>query len=145
MQDLDDVNRRIIQMLMDNGRKPYREISEQLGLSESTVRKRVSKLLKKSVISKFTIQLNPQRDGKRVMAFITIVPNNQSNIKEVADEISNYSEVSESFYMSGKCGILLKVEVASLHKLDEFIESIRETRGISEIESCIVLRVLKNM
>ncbi len=132
-------------MLMDNGRKPYREISEQLGLSESTVRKRVSKLIKKSVIDKFTIQLNPQRDGKKVLAFITIVPNNQSNIKEVADEISNYAEVSESFYMSGKCGILLKVEVASLQKLDEFIESIREMRGIAEMESCIVLRVLKNM
>ena len=131
-------------MLLDDGRKPYREISEQLGLSESTIRKRVSKLLKKSIIDKFTIKINPEHGGRRVLAFITIVPNNQSNIKEVADEISSYTEVTESFYMSGKCGILLKVEVASLQKLDEFIESIRETRGISEIESCIVLRVLKS-
>ena len=132
-------------MLMQDGRKPYREISEYLGLSESTVRKRVSKLLKNNVIDKFTIQLNPERGGKTVLAFVTIIPNNQSNIKEIADELSTYPEVSESFYMSGKCGILLKVEVASLQKLDEFIETVRETRGISEIESCIVLRVLKRI
>ncbi|MHA1315661.1 MAG: Lrp/AsnC family transcriptional regulator [Candidatus Helarchaeota archaeon] len=143
MEDLDETNQKILKRLMKDGRTPYREIADELGLSESTVRKRVSKMIENQIIDRFTIALNPERGGKKVLAFLTVVPSAQSNIKDLWDSIVNFPEISEAFYMSGKCGLLLKCEVQNLQKLDELLEQIRELRGINELESCIVIRVLK--
>jgi hypothetical protein len=51
--------------------------------------------------------------------------------------------VSEAYWMSGKCGIWLKVETGGLTDLTRFIESLRLVKGILSINSCIALRALK--
>jgi len=112
-------------------------------MSESTVRKRIAKLLEKRIISRFTITVNPEKTGNNILSFLTVSPTSQSDIKKLADSIIDIPEVVESFYMSGKCGLLLKVQVSSLSKLDELIERLRENPEVSELESCIVLRILK--
>ncbi|NVM02632.1 MAG: Lrp/AsnC family transcriptional regulator [Candidatus Helarchaeota archaeon] len=143
MAALDITNKKILEILTRNGRKAYKLIADELNLSESTVRKRVAKMIEKQIIDKFTIDINPESIGKNVTAFLTVVPSAQSNIKELSDRIMLYSAVTEAFYMSGKCGLLLKVQVSELLSLDELIENIRNFSKVSEIESCIVLRTLK--
>lgn len=143
MQGLDETNRRILEKLVENGRITYIDIAEELGLSESTVRKRINKLKKDQVISRFTITINPEKIGKNIISFITVNLKSQSNIKKLTDSIIDLSDIAEIFYMSGKCGLLIKVQVSSLSKLNELIEKIREKSEINTIESCIVLRILK--
>ncbi|MFX0134759.1 MAG: Lrp/AsnC family transcriptional regulator [Candidatus Hodarchaeota archaeon] len=140
---LDITNKKILEILTRDGRKAYKSIADELNLSESTVRKRVAKMIEKKIIDKFTIDINPESIGRNVTAFLTVVPSTQSNIKELSDRIMLYSAVIEAFYMSGKCGLLLKVQVSDLLSLDELIENIRNFSKVSEIESCIVLRTLK--
>ncbi len=140
----DELNLKIIKYLQKNGRDSYSNIAKQLGVSESTVRKRINKLVKNGIIERFTIVLNPEFTEKSVIAFLTIVPlQSNTKIKELTEKIVSFPEVAEAFYMSGKCGILAKVMVKNLKKLDELITKIRNLSGINEIESCIVLRELK--
>ncbi len=141
--DLDITNKKILEILTTDGRKAYKIIADDLKLSESTVRKRVAKMVEEGIIDKFTIQINPESVGKKVTAFLTVVPSNQSNIQELSDKLMQYSAVTEAFYMTGKCGLLLKVQVMDLAELDDLIENIRNFSKINEIESCIVLRTLK--
>ena len=54
MKDLDEKDKKIIEMLFENSRRPYHEIAEEVGLSESTVRKRVIKLQEGGIIEKFS-------------------------------------------------------------------------------------------
>lgn len=143
MSELDETNKKILDFLTKDGRKPYKEIADELGLSESTVRKRVAKMAQDKIIERFTVSINPEKTGKKVMAFLTVTPTSQSNIKELSDELMKFPQVNEAFYMSGKCGLLLKVQVSDLLNLDVLIEKIRNFNKINEIESCIVLRVLK--
>jgi Lrp/AsnC family transcriptional regulator for asnA, asnC and gidA len=144
MYDLDETNQRIIEYLKNDGRASYSTIADDLEVSESTVRKRVKKLMNKNVIERFTIILNPERDMRSVTSFLTIVPaQSDQSIKDVARAIIDFPEVIEAFYMSGKCGLLAKVMVQDLTKLDGLIDKIRNLQGINEIESCIVLRELK--
>jgi len=53
---MDDVDRRIIELLKDNGRAGYNEIGEQIGLSEGAVRKRIKILIESGRIKKFTVK-----------------------------------------------------------------------------------------
>ena len=144
MERLDDTNKKIINFLKKDGRASFADIANKLRISESTVRKRVNKLVTENTISHFTVVMNPIENNKKVLAFLTITPVIQSNIKEIADQIIETIELTEAFYMSGKCGLLIKVEVKELKKVDDTIDFIRNIQGVKEIESCIVLRKLKD-
>ena len=50
MKNLDDKDKQILEMLIEDSRRPYREIGDVIGLSESTIRKRVIKLQDENVI-----------------------------------------------------------------------------------------------
>lgn len=143
MERLDETNKKIINHLKKDGRASFADIANQLRISESTVRKRVNKLVTENTISHFTVILNPTENNKKVLAFLTITPVIQSNIKEIADQIIDSVELAEAYYMSGKCGLLVKIEVKELKQVDNTIDYIRNIQGVKEIESCIVLRKLK--
>ena len=140
---LDEKNRQIIEMLKRDGRASFADIAKKLDMNESTVRKRVNKLIEDNIIDYFTVVLNPNVDGRNILSFLTITPASHYKINELSNEVIRMPEVMEAFYMSGKCGLLLKVQITSLTELDLLLERMRELHGIGEIESCIVIRQLK--
>jgi len=140
---LDEKNRQIIEMLKRDGRASFADIAKKLDMNESTVRKRINKLIEDNIIDYFTVVLNPNVDGKNILSFLTITPASHYKINELSNEVVRMPEVIEAFYMSGKCGLLLKVQITSLTELDLLLERFRELHGIGEIESCIVIRQLK--
>ena len=140
---LDEKNRQIIEMLKRDGRASFADIAKKLDMNESTVRKRINKLIEDNIIDYFTVVLNPNVDGKNILSFLTITPASHYKINELSNEVVRMPEVIEAFYMSGKCGLLMKVQVTSLTELDLLLERFRELHGIGEIESCIVIRQLK--
>ena len=75
MKNLDDKDKRILEMLLEDSRRPYHEIAKdpKVLLSESTVRKRVVKLQDEGVIEKFTIKIC-REDERCIIAFLTLIP-----------------------------------------------------------------------
>ena len=96
---LDGKDRKILEALTKNGRAAYKEIAETLNMSESTVRKRIQKLLDRQIISRFTITVNPDKTGNNILSFLTIAPTSQSDIKKLAESLIDYPEVIESYYL----------------------------------------------
>ncbi|MHA1278007.1 MAG: Lrp/AsnC family transcriptional regulator [Candidatus Helarchaeota archaeon] len=141
---LDEKNRQIIEVLRRDGRASFADIAKELGMNESTVRKRVNKLRDEGVIDHFTVVLNPSVNGRTIISFLTVIPASHYKINELSEEIIKLNEVIEAFYMSGKCGLLLKVHVGSLDELDILLEKMRKINGIGNIENCIVIRQLKS-
>lgn len=140
--EMDPVNKKIIEMLIKDSRRPYREIADELGVTESTVRKRVKKLVEDKVIEKFTLALNPEKSGRSVIAYVTAYPQNQRE-KEVEELVKNLPEVVEAYAMSGKCGVNMKVVVKDLPSLNMFLERLQREPIITALESCIALKELK--
>ena len=141
--DIDEKNRQILEILRRDGRITFAELSKQLDMNESTVRKRVRKLVDDEVIDHFTVVLNPTLNGKKITSFLTVISESHYKINELSNQVIKLSEVIEAFYMSGKCGLLLRVQIANLEELDSLLERMREIPGIGEIESCIIIRQLK--
>jgi DNA-binding Lrp family transcriptional regulator len=138
----DKKDKKIIEQLLRDGRAPYADIANSVGLSESAVRKRVERLIRDKVIDRFTIALNPEKTGKSIISYITVSTASRHE-SEVIELLVGTPFVSEAYWMSGKCGIWLKVETGSLTELTRFIESLRLVKGILSINSCIALRALK--
>ncbi len=143
MKNLDEKDKRILEMLIEDSRRPYREIAEEVDLSESTVRKRVIKLQDEKVIEKFTIRIC--RDDERcIIAFLTVIPNNESEIKELIRETQIIPQCEEVYFLAGQCGVLIKVNVPEISELDALVENFRGRNDVKSVERiCVVLKPIK--
>jgi Lrp/AsnC family transcriptional regulator for asnA, asnC and gidA len=81
----DATNWRIIAKLLEDGRQPYRQIAEELNVSESTVRKRVQKMIEEGIINRFTIELNPQATHPTIITFIKVTSASQRDLEAIKD------------------------------------------------------------
>jgi DNA-binding Lrp family transcriptional regulator len=143
MRNLDEKDKKIIEMLFDNSRRPYHEIADEVGLSESTVRKRVMKLQEGGIIEKFTIKIC-REDERCIYAFLTLIPKNESEIKELLRETIILPQCEEVYKLDGRCGILIKVNVPDTNELDAILEMFRSRTDIESVERiCIVLKPIK--
>lgn len=143
MKNLDQKDKRILEMLIEDSRRPYREIAEVVGLSESTVRKRVIKLQDDKVIEKFTIRIC-REDERCIIAFLTVIPNNESEIKELVRETQIVPQCEEVYFLAGQCGVLIKVNVPEISELDALVENFRGRNDVKSVERiCVVLKPIK--
>ena len=144
MKNLDEKDKRILEMLIEDSRRPYREIADEIGLSESTVRKRVIKLQDEGVIEKFTIRIC-REDERCIMAFLTLIPKSESEIKELLRETQVLPQCEEVYFLAGQCGVLVKVNVPEINELDALIESFRGRSDVKSVERvCVVLKPIKS-
>ncbi len=147
MKNLDDKDKRILEMLLEDSRRPYHEIAEDINvnLSESTVRKRVIKLQEEGVIEKFTIKIC-REDERCIIAFLTLFPKTQTETKELLREAQILPQCEEVYFLAGECGVLVKVNVPEIIELDALIESFRARADVKSVERvCVVLRPIKTV
>lgn len=143
MKNLDDKDKKILEMLIEDSRRPYHEIGKEVDLSESTVRKRVIRLQEDGVIEKFTIKVCREEE-RCIYAFVTLLPKNQSELKELIRETQVLPQCEEVYFLAGECGILLKVNVPEITELDALIENFRGRSDIKSVERvCVVLKGIK--
>jgi len=144
MKNLDKKDKIILEMLIEDSRRPYREIADEVDLSESTVRKRVIKLQEDGVIEKFTIKVCREEE-RCIMAFVTLIPKSQGEIKELLRETQVLPECEEVYFLAGECGVLLKVTVPEINELDALLESFRARSDVRSVERvCVVLKPIKS-
>jgi DNA-binding Lrp family transcriptional regulator len=147
MKNLDDKDKRILEMLLEDSRRPYHEIAEDpnVKLSESTVRKRVIKLQDEGVIEKFTIKIC-REDERCIIAFLTLIPKSLAETKELLREAQILPQCEEVYFLAGECGVLVKVNVPEIIELDALIESFRARADVKSVERvCVVLRPIKTL
>lgn len=147
MKNLDDKDKRILEMLLEDSRRPYHEIADdpKVDLSESTVRKRVIKLQDEGVIEKFTIKIC-REDERCIIAFITLIPKTQAETKELLREAQILPQCEEVYFLAGECGVLIRVNVPEIIELDALIESFRARADVKSVERvCVVLRPIKTV
>ncbi|ASI98544.1 Lrp/AsnC family transcriptional regulator [Thermococcus celer] len=140
---IDELDRRILHVLQEDGRASYSEIARRLKVPESTVRLRVKKLREKGVIRKFAALINPFKAGYTIVAFIA-VDVEPSKIKKAAEELSKLPEVDVLGIATGAHDILMQVTVKDLQELESFlIEKLGKVEGIRSTETSILTSVKK--
>ncbi|MEJ2276303.1 MAG: Lrp/AsnC family transcriptional regulator, partial [Candidatus Lokiarchaeota archaeon] len=141
----DEKDKKILDMLIEDSRRPYREIADVVDLSESTIRKRVIRLQEDGVIEKFTIKIC-REDERCIVAFVTLIPKSQSEIKELLRETQVMPQCEEVYFLAGECGILVKVNVPEINELDALLESFKARSDVRSVERvCVVLKPIKTV
>ncbi len=140
-------DRKIIDLLKENAKYTTRQISEKMGMPITTVHNRIKKLEKDEIIKGYTTRLNRKKLGKGMQAFINIAVNYTLpggavlDQEDLARKILKMVEVDECHIMTGTTDILVKVSVADVEELNEFIvHKLRKLAGIADTVTGIVLK-----
>ena len=72
MRDLDETDRRIIELLAENARRPYSDIGEDVGLSGPAVSDRVQRLQESGVLQRFTVDVDRSQLRAGVQVFVRL-------------------------------------------------------------------------
>jgi len=134
---LDETDMKMLRLLRENARMSYARLAQELGLSESAIRKRMTKLLKHGVIKKFTIIYDT---GNEVRAFILVRTQPPVSVPEVSKKILELRHVEAVYEVTGDYDILAIVRGESINDVNESIDYIRSIPGVAGTNSMIVLR-----
>ncbi len=139
---LDKVDMQIIRILQRDGRTPNTDIARDLGVSESTVRNRISRLIEKKVIQIVAVA-DPFKLGLDVAAIIKI----HSDVKKVETVAAELSKINEIWYVAlatGRSTFDVEVYVKNIHQLHQLLEKrIWPIDGIEQTETSVVMSYIK--
>ena len=135
---MDDIDKKIINLLKNDSRAGYAEIGNKVGLSEGAVRKRIKILSDQGVIRKFTVKVGVAEGAQA----ITLLATNPSlPTQEVSRKIQEIPNVETIYEVTGEYDIVAVISGMSVMEVNECIEKIRRVEGIQKTNTMIVLRL----
>ncbi len=137
----DNLNRQIVKMLQTDGRRPYREIAQILGVSEGTVRNRVQSM-KSAGTLRIVALVDPAEVRYSADAIVGIKVAANHAVKEVAARLGRSPDVVYILWVSGRFDLLIEIVTNNLRNFEEFLE--QEIHLQSDIASSEVMSGLKN-
>ena len=134
-----EIDFRLIRELQNDSRQKHTALAKKLGLSESTVRRRIARLARKNMV-RFTVFLIPESLGFLVSANIgcNVKP---SKIDEVADQIASLDIFYSVSIVAGRYDIMASGYFKSVDHVYEVIrKEIVAIKGIERVETLIILK-----
>jgi len=130
---MDELDIKIIELLKKSSRMTSSEISKNINLSVPAVSERIRKLEDGGVIKRYTLELNREKFGLNLLAFIFVSIDRTENINNFMQAMLNCNEVLECHHIAGEYDYLLKVLVESTGRLEDFISNkMKKRMGISK-------------
>ncbi len=138
---LDELDKRIIEQLQQDGRRPYTQIAPAVGLSEAAVRQRVQRLVDSGVMQIVGVT-DPKMlgFGRQAMIGLTV----EGDTRKVADAVAALPEVVYVVLAAGSLDVLVEVVVEDDEHLLELLNNkIRAIDGVRDTETFMYLRIHK--
>jgi DNA-binding Lrp family transcriptional regulator len=138
---LDEIDRRLIELLRENSRLPSAALAKILGVSRGTVQNRIDRLQMSGVLLGFTVRLSSEAEAGLIRA-VTALELRSGEIKPVVAALKRNPEVARIYSTNGRWDLVVELRTADLPALDRVLSMIRGIRGISHSETSILLAEL---
>lgn len=137
---MDPTDATIIKILQSDSRKPFVEIANEIGLSESAVRRRVKNLTTREIIKKFTVEINT---GDKTSAITLISVNSTSDTSFVSGKLMGLTGVEVIYEITGQYDIAAVISAPSISEINKCIDEVRKTEGVSDTNTVIILKTIR--
>ncbi len=141
-QDVSELDKRIIEHLQEDGRRPFTQIASDLGVSEAAVRARTGRLIEKGILQVVGVT-DPLKLGFQQMAMIG-VRCESDQLVAVAEAVAEMPEVDYVVITAGTYDLLIETVCEDNEALLRFLsERLRAIAGVRETETFVYLRLVK--
>lgn len=138
--DIDEIDEKIIQILQADSRRAFVDIANQIGLSESAVRRRVKNLVDKGIIKRFTIELGA---SEKTSAITLISVASTADTSAVSSRLMELNGVKVVYEITGQYDIAAIIAAPAIVDINRCIDDIRKIEGVSDTDTVIILKTMR--
>ncbi len=138
MQILDDLDRRLVAILREDGRAPISKLATILGVTRATVQARLDKLIDSGAVLGFTIRARQEHGPDGVHAVMMIEVSGHST-SAVIRRLRGVPELRQLHSTNGKWDLVAQLTADSLPEFDRVLRIVRQIEGITNSETSILL------
>ncbi len=128
---MEELDRRLVGLLVRDGRMSYTDLGRATGLSTSAVHQRVRRLEERGVITGYTATVSPQALSLPLTALISVTPFDPSAPDDVPERLSHIVEIEDCYSVAGEESYILKVRVSIPSDLEDLLARIRSAANVS--------------
>lgn len=136
---LDEIDKKILDFLVENTRMPFTEIAKQMNVSAGTIHVRVKKMEDAGIINGSSLVLDYAKLNYTFTAYIGIVLTKSDKTIEVLESLKSLPNVVEASLISGKYTIFCKIKAQDIMDAKRVICAIDDIQGVMRTESMIAL------
>jgi Lrp/AsnC family leucine-responsive transcriptional regulator len=143
---LDEIDRRLLSALQENGRIPVTDLAEKVGLTTSPCLRRLKILEQTGIIRGYAAHVDQQKVGLPVSVFVSVKLEMQREeaLERFEATIRECPEVMECYLMTGSRDYLLRVVAQDLAAYERFLkQTLTRIDGVASIESSFALAQVK--
>jgi len=138
--ELDSTDKKILSILMKNGKATYAEVAKAVHVSGGTVHGRMKKMEEMGVVRGSNIIIDHTKLGYDISAFLGIYLNKSSLYEEVSEELKQIPEIVAAHYTTGNYSIFAKIICRdTMHLRQVLHDKIQKIQGIQRTETFISL------
>lgn len=145
LDGLDELDQKIIQLLIKNARMSYSEIGQQVGISRVAVKMRVQAMEEKGIIEEYTTIINPQKISGAVSCYFEIEtePDELMNVAEILKENDTITQI---YRVTGKSRLHVHAVASSNDEMEKLIyETIDQLPGVTECSCNMIFSRIKDI
>jgi Lrp/AsnC family transcriptional regulator for asnA, asnC and gidA len=138
--NIDETDEKIIRILQADSRKAFVEIANQIGLSESAVRRRVKNLVDGGSIKRFTLELGA---SDKTSAITLISVSSSADTSAVSGKLMKLGGVEVVYEITGQYDIAAIIAAPAIVEINKCIDDIRKIEGVSDTNTVIILKTIR--
>jgi DNA-binding Lrp family transcriptional regulator len=136
---MDPADRKILALLVEDGRRTYDDIAGQVSLSAPAVKRRVDKLRSRGALRGFTAVLDHSALGQHTEAMIELFFAPGTTLDQVAAALRHYPEVTDAWSVTGEADALVRVRTQDNGDLERLIIDLQRDAMVQRTRSQVVL------
>ena len=136
----DEIDEKIIRILQADARRAFVDIANDIGLSESAVRRRVKNLVDRAIIKRFTIELGAS-DKTSAITLISVA--STADTSAVSTRMMELSGVKVVYEITGQYDIAAIIAAPAIVDINRCIDDIRKIDGVSDTDTVIILKTIR--
>ena len=137
---VDETDEKIIRILQADSRRAFVDIANEIGLSESAVRRRVKNLVDRTIIKRFTIELGVT-DKTSAITLISVA--STADTSAVSDQLMNLNGVRVVYEITGQYDIAAIIAAPAIADINRCIDDVRKIEGVSDTDTVIILKTMR--
>ena len=137
---VDEIDEKIIRILQADSRRAFVDIANEIGLSESAVRRRVKNLLDRMIIKRFTIELGAS-DKTSAITLISVA--STADTSAVSNQLMNLNGVKVVYEITGQYDIAAIIAAPAIADINKCIDDVRKIEGVSDTDTVIILKTMR--
>ncbi len=129
--ELDAVDRQLVRLLLDDGRRSYADLARDTGLSTSAAHQRVRRLEQRGVLTGYTARIDHDAIGMPLVAFVSLTPIDPAAPDDAPERLRHLSAIEACHSVAGGESYILQVRVKGPSELESLLQEIRAAAGMS--------------